>query len=294
MQKINDTELIKDVEILFLVENSVYTSKLFAEHGLAIYLRGHFFNGKEFKVLFDTGQTGISLINNIKNLKVDLTNLDGIVFSHGHYDHTGGIKHFLESYNDNVKIYCHPEVFKKKYSVNNQKKRDIGLPFNRKLIESLGGIFKEIIKPTQIVGGIFTTGEIERTNDFEKVPNRFKKLEDGELIQDDIIDDLALILNTPEGTILVTGCGHSGVVNTIHHSLKISNSNKVLGLFGGFHLIDANFSKVNTTIDNLKKIDIETIGACHCTGPFAASLLINEYVGQYRYCSTGVKLVFKF
>ncbi|MHA1270954.1 MAG: MBL fold metallo-hydrolase [Candidatus Helarchaeota archaeon] len=294
MDRFSDITSIRKIKLRILVENSVYKSKLMAEHGLSIYLNGILDDGKQFKILFDVGQLGTALINNIKNLKLDLKDLDGIIFSHGHYDHTGGLELFLKNYNDNVRIFCHPDIFKQKFTIRRNEKREIGFPFNKKEIESMGGRFIISQKPQTIIDNIYTTGEIKRETSFEKVPNRFHMLNENHMVHDNILDDLALIVQTKSGIIIITGCSHSGIINTIEHCLKISSHKKILGLFGGFHLIDSTYEKIKLTIENLKKYDIDLIGACHCTGIYALRSLINEYLDKFRVCSTGVELVFDF
>ncbi|MBD3230418.1 MAG: MBL fold metallo-hydrolase [Candidatus Lokiarchaeota archaeon] len=289
---------ISRLKIKFVVENTIYRSKLMAEHGLSVYIYGNLKNGEKFNILFDTGQTGEVLMNNIRQMKIDVNNLDCVVLSHGHYDHTGGLKDLLTCINGSIPIYCHPNAFEKKYSVKQGEKREIGMPYGLPELQELGGVFhtnKEPIKIIDKFGDIFiTTGEVERKKQYEKVPERFKKLENSKLVYDNIIDDLSLIIDTPEGIILLTGCCHSGIVNTTNYALKISNSNRILGTFGGFHLMSANRNKINNTIRDLKKHFIQLIGGCHCTGLYAIHYLLKEFPDNYRACSTGIELFYEF
>ncbi len=292
MRKLVDKSIVKDFKLRIVVENTVYQSKLLSEHGLSVLLNGHLENGYEFNILFDTGQTGKPLIHNLKELKILHKNIDAIILSHGHYDHTGGIELFLKNYNKNIKIYCHPDVFQKKYSEKRGKLRDIGMPFDRTLLENSGANFITSKSPVKIFDGIYTSGEISRVTSFEKVPDRFKKLENGNLVKDDIVDDLALIIRTEDGIIILTGCAHSGVVNTLYHTSKLFKNEKILGVIGGFHLMGASNVRIEETIKHLKKFNLNIIGPCHCTGMFAISRIIPNFLEQYRECSTGMELLF--
>jgi 7,8-dihydropterin-6-yl-methyl-4-(beta-D-ribofuranosyl)aminobenzene 5'-phosphate synthase len=286
--------MIEEIKIRFLVENSVYRSKLFAEHGLAVLIDGKTSSEGDFSILFDTGQSGDALLHNMKEMELSWNNIDTIILSHGHYDHTGGLEKLLEKRKDPIDIICHPNAMEKKFSVNNKKKRDIGIPFEQSSLEKLGANFIFSKKPTKLKDSMIITGEIERTNDFEKVPARFQKLEGEKMVHDYIIDDQSLIINTKDGIIIITGCSHSGIVNIVDYATKVSKSKEIMGVFGGFHLISADYNKINKTIEGLKPFNIEYVGPCHCTGLFAIRSFINEYLMQFRECSTGNEIFFRF
>jgi len=287
LKDISSIQSVSKLEIIILVENSTYNSKVIAEHGLSVLLLGNLENGDQFKILFDTGLSGNVLMHNLKQLDINVNDLDALILSHGHYDHTGGLEKFLEQYNKSINIICHPNVFDKKFAVKDEKAREIGIPFNRSRLEELGAVFQFSTTPTMIKNGIFTSGEIPRETNFELVPDRFKTMKDGCMVHDTITDDLALFIKMRNELVVITGCAHSGIINTINHAVKITNLSRISGVFGGFHLFDSEYNKIKTTIDHLREFDIDYIGGCHCTGLFAISCLINEYIEQYRECSTG-------
>ena len=228
------------------------------------------------KVLFDTG-VGMSTIMNALHLQADLRGVRKIVLSHGHIDHTGGLKDVL-TYLDSAEVYAHPDGFKSKYRVKKGEKPEyIGMPFKREYLESLGAKFVLSEEPVQIGKNMLTTGQVNRVTEFESVSKNFRIKEDGEFVHDDIPDDQSLVIKTPKGLVVVLGCAHSGIINTLVHVREITGESRFHSVIGGTHLIGAKSDRLNKTVEELKSFNIEKIGVSHCTGMPAMVALSQEF-----------------
>jgi 7,8-dihydropterin-6-yl-methyl-4-(beta-D-ribofuranosyl)aminobenzene 5'-phosphate synthase len=272
------------IKITTLSENYSGVMKgILAEHGLSILVET-----RDAKILFDTGQS-ISLIHNMNVLRVNPREVSKVVLSHGHYDHTGGLRSFLERV-DEVEVFSHPDIFQKKYKRlkigSEERYRYIGIPFNRSELESMGATFNLKKNPVKVMDGIFTTGEVERRSDFEKGdPNLFVQ-EKQRYTRDKLLDDQGLVVRSDKGLIVLLGCAHSGVVNTIAYVKEVFNE-EVFAILGGTHLSSVGEHQIKDTIKYFKRIDVKRIGVSHCTGLEVARRLGNEFKRSFFYNNTG-------
>ncbi len=269
------------LEIAILVEDTVNKEGFKAEHGLSFFIK---YNDKEF--LFDTG-AGAVLIHNVEKMGLDLNKLAGVFLSHGHYDHTGGLKEILKV-NPNIPVYAHSRVFVKKYSKRPEKLVENGIDMDREDIAN----FISVNKPQQIVSGIWMTGEIPRKNTYEKVPRRFVNLENGQVVPDKMEDDQALYIETPKGLVILLGCSHSGVVNIISQIQKISEGKQIHAIIGGMHLCDADQGQIDWTIKYFENLDFDLLVPIHCTGKEAVEQMVNRLGERVMIGHTGD--VFRF
>ncbi len=260
-----------------------YESPLLAQHGISMLLETHSSSlRKTFRMLFDVANNSDALLYNMKLLNIDPKTIDAIVISHCHWDHTGGLMGILkEIKGENVPIIAHPSIFRPNFVLEPYLKHE-GVPYDctPENIESLG--FKLILtkSPVKIVDGIITSGEIERTVDFEKGGIFTYTIVNGEMAPDEMMDDMALIVNVKDkGLLVFTGCGHAGIVNTVLHAMKITGVKRVHAVFGGFHLISANEDRIRKTVDELRKIGVEEVYTGHCTG-FRANIEFYEKYGE--------------
>lgn len=267
------------MKVTVLAENTVEVSFLLTgEHGLSLLID----SGKE-KVLFDTGQ-GMSVINNSPLLGIDLAGINCIVLSHGHSDHTRGLKPVLERAG-RKKIFAHPEVFGKKYFIGKRKGVDvelfIGMPYEKSEIEEIGGEFHLCTSSINVAENIYTTGEIPFLTEFEEVDRTFFVKKREGFLPDTMKDDLALYVKTENGVSIILGCGHRGMCNTIEHVSKLTGEREFYAVIGGTHLVSADEKKIAKTIETLKKYRIKKIAPCHCTGLKATAEIMKEFKDQF-------------
>ena len=218
-----------------------------AEHGLAFLIEHE---GK--RILFDTGQSDL-FMKNAKLMNISIDNFEMIILSHGHYDHGNGLSYLNEGI-----LVCHPGCFVKRYS--RKDNRYIGLKNTRDELQKKLNL-KTSEQPYKITEKIIFLGQIPRSTDFESKSTSFI-FEDGS--PDFVKDDSALALILPEGLFIVTGCGHSGIVNTLEHAKKVTGISNISGVMGGFHLKEID-SQTKKTIRYLKDNKVKHVLPSHCT-----------------------------
>lgn len=271
--------MLQALRITIVVENSatIRNSSVWAQHGLSILLELGF-GLDRMKLLMDTGTSSSVMLHNADVLNIDLSEIDLISLSHGHYDHTGGLMGVLQRRKSRIAVLAHPDIFAPKLKARPTLKF-IGLPFNRAEAEAAGAIFLEARSPVAIAPGLTTTGEVPRIESFEKVEG-FWTVKDGQYCQDIIPDDQSLAVNiSGKGLAVVTGCAHSGIINTIRYAQKITGVEKLYAVIGGFHLMDADEGRIEATAKALKELDPAIVRPGHCTGQKAVCRL-QEVLGE--------------
>jgi 7,8-dihydropterin-6-yl-methyl-4-(beta-D-ribofuranosyl)aminobenzene 5'-phosphate synthase len=243
---------------------------LVGEHGLSLLVTVH--EGKEkHTVLFDTGHTGIGVLHNATHLEVDLGQIETIVMSHRHMDHTGSLWPILERLGRPIPLVIHPDAFLPSRYLLLPDGTKLRFPdtLNRKDLEQTGVKIVESRKPVPVADGkILVTGEIERTTGFEKgLPNAYTE-HDGELVKDPVSDDQSLVIRLKgKGLVVISGCAHSGIINTLLYSRKISGEDRLYAVLGGFHLSGPQFEPIiEETIESLEKMNPKIFVPMHCTG----------------------------
>jgi len=275
--------------ITTLSENTAPARRgLLGEWGLSVLVEVD-----NLKVLLDTGQ-GISTAHNADVLGIELSQINKIVLSHGHYDHTGGLRQVLGRIKKEAEIIAHPEVWAAKYRYNPNEKHYnyIGIPFQRDELEDLGASFSLTTKPEWLTQDIVTSGEIPMLNDYEKIdPNLYIK-KGGEFHPDSLRDDQALFIKTNQGLVVILGCGHRGVINTLRHAQKLTGIEPIHTLIGGTHLIHASEAQLELTIAELKALGVQQLGVSHCTGMWAATRLAQEFGEKFFFNNVGTCITF--
>lgn len=258
------------LRITVLIDNAAAQPDLLTEHGLAMWIE---FGDK--RILWDAGQSDI-LLANARTLGIDLAAADIIAISHGHYDHTGGLPAVLPVA-QKASLYLHPEIFLSRYS-KKQSIHPIGMP-----IASAQSLQARPVHLTEswirIGHGIFLTGAIPRLNSFEDTGGSF--FLDAECsAPDSVPDDQAMVLESGEGLIVILGCAHSGLVNTLDYVCRNTGKNTIHTVIGGMHLLNANRQRMDFSVDALRKYDVQNIVPLHCTGQAACDYLKNALAGK--------------
>ncbi|WP_457751060.1 MBL fold metallo-hydrolase [Thermococcus sp.] len=210
------------------------------------------------RVLIDTGTDGNVLLNNMDELGIKPESIDYLFITHGHYDHTGGLKALLESREEPLKVIAHPGIFARRIALK-PRRRDIGIPFSREELEKVGAEFILRKKPFEFAPGFWSSGEVLRRT-WDRAVGYLEK--DGKLEKDPVSDDIVLIVDLGQRIAVITGCGHSGVLNIVWHAEEVSGK-PVEALIGGFHLKGA---KKEVLDEVAGRIDAEKLYAGHCTG----------------------------
>ncbi len=251
------------MKITVLVDNNTLIDRYFlAEPGLSLLIEDD-----ETTVLFDTGYSDIFLKNAFKMGK-DLTNLDYLVLSHNHLDHTWGldplIKYFTELQIEQrpfkrPTLVAHPEIF---VSVNAPGLGEVGCLFSE---EKLAKHFplQLSVKPKALSSKLTFLGEIPRRNDFETNLTFGRK--EGAEEDDQVIDDSALVYHSREGLIIITGCSHAGICNIIEYAKEVCGDHRVVDIIGGFHLLNPPAEQLEGTLSYLAALQPKAVHACHCT-----------------------------
>jgi 7,8-dihydropterin-6-yl-methyl-4-(beta-D-ribofuranosyl)aminobenzene 5'-phosphate synthase len=267
---------MEKLRISVLTENTVRAKGLLAEHGLAFWIE----MGKR-KILFDAGQ-GMALYNNASLLGIAMKETDAVILSHGHYDHTGGLPEVLKHVKG-VPVYAHPVVLDAKFSRHsNGSIHNIAMP--RLSQEALRQKANLILsdKPKEIFPGFHLTGAIPRLTDFEDTGGDFY-LDRECRIPDPVLDDQAAFIETSSGLVVVLGCAHSGVINTLNYIIKLTGNTSIHTVIGGMHLVNASENRIVRTIQELKKLKPKKLMPAHCTGFAASARLSGEFAGIFRH-----------
>lgn len=236
--------------------------------------------------LFDTG-SGLTIINNAERLGIDLHQLDGIILSHGHFDHTGGLKQVLEKTGP-VAIYAHPDLFSNRFSSHGGPLRNIGIAWEQQELEALGADFQLSKEPINIAENILLSGCVPRTNPHETGdPKLVIEVAEGKLDSDPLEDDLSLFLRTEKGLVLLLGCAHAGLINIIDHAVAVTGESRIHAVVGGTHLMYSGKDQLKATMDRLESEDVTHIGASHCTGRNGAVALATRFKNRFFSASVG-------
>lgn len=270
-----------------IVENSACLSdaSIWSQHGLCLFVEIDL-GSDRMRMLIDTGTSPEVTVHNIDALNLDFDDVDLIFLSHGHYDHTGGLMGILRRMSRRVPVLAHPGIFSPKLK-GNPFLRFIGSPFSRAQAEDAGAIMLESTGPVRIAKNVMTTGEVERSVPFEKVES-FWTIKDNLYCPDTMPDDQALIANIEgKGLVVITGCAHAGVINTIRHAQRIMGVEKLYAVIGGFHLMDADDERIASTAKALLELDPSIVRPGHCTGQKAISHLQQTLGDRCRPLATG-------
>ena len=273
--------------ITVVVENTSPDDSLLTQHGLAFWIEVG-----DRRVLFDTGQAS-ALVGNAYRLGVSLRQLDALVLSHGHYDHTGGVAEVLQP-NAPVPVYGHPAALQPKFARNRDgSSREIGIPYPAlRMIRNQRKYLVKTEKPADIVDGLRVTGAIPRVTDFEDTGGPFF-IDQKCRVPDPLTDDQAIFFDALPGTVVVLGCAHAGVINTLRYIRQLTDDRPIHAVLGGMHLLDASDRRIERTIDELRELDVRQIAPAHCTGETATAALRRAFPDEFLPCHAGTRFEFE-
>jgi 7,8-dihydropterin-6-yl-methyl-4-(beta-D-ribofuranosyl)aminobenzene 5'-phosphate synthase len=313
---------LKDIdraEVTCLVDNSVdillpntkvayrpsldenwFVHPLMAEHGFCAAIKLEV-NGTEHRLLFDSGLDPLAASHNSRVLGLDLSSCELVISSHGHIDHAGGLVNIRKKMNEKkqeqkIPLVLHEDAFRNRL-VKFQDGRIIRLPApNRSdLIQSGYNLVEKQSQSLWIKDSILVTGEIPRTNDFEKgFPNHYSEI-DGKMENDPLIkDDQALILNVKDkGLVVITGCAHAGIINIIKYAKELSGEDRIYAVIGGMHLTGGVFEPlIGKTIDELERLKPKFLIPCHCSGLKAVTEIAKNMPNTFIQNSVGTNYFF--
>jgi len=254
------------LRLTILVDN-LAAAGLAAEHGLAFWIEN-----EARRLLFDTGQTD-ALQHNARQLGIDLARTETLVLSHGHYDHTGGLPLVLSQARD-ARLFAHPGIVQPRYSIEKETVRPIHIrrPAMLALDRLPPSRIQWVTQPVTLTTDMGLTGPIPRETDFEDPGGPFF-LDPAGTRPDPVDDDLALWLRTEQGLVIVAGCAHAGLVNTLQYIHQLNDGLPIHAVIGGFHLVNAHRERLDRTLAALQQLNPDLVVPCHCTGESAVAQL---------------------
>ena len=330
MNKIENFGETQNVAVTVLVDNMTdmllkstdtvkrYTQEsgepLLAEHGLAALIDLKEAGGR---ILWDAGITRITLMENMRRMKIDPTTIDKIALSHGHPDHIIAMTDVIKAIGGRpspqnwdkdatpeemrnwmkglkVPLVAHPAAFRERWKAFPDGAKYGPMVTPRDEWEAAGAEIILSEGPYELGPGCWTTGAVPRQS-FETAgtPPIFAYREGDEFIRDYVDDDQAIVINVRDkGLVIVPGCAHSGIVNTVNHAKEISGVDKVWAIIGGFHLISSTDEEIQRTIDEIKKVKPTMIVPSHCTGFKAINQFANQMPDEFVLGVVGTTYLF--
>lgn len=290
--------------LTILTNNYAKGAGLRGEHGFSVHLErrssktGDSADKAPRQVLFDTGQTGEVLAHNADTLSIDLKEIDAVVLSHGHYDHTGGLDAVMQARRGQalLPVYAHPAAFHQKLRLH-PRRRDIGSPFSRETLEGAGLELQLSEGTVRLSADLWVTGAVPRHHEFEKEAiagfyTADTTTDAHDPVPDTIPDDQSLIVLSPSGGFhLVCGCCHAGLLNTLDYAAELSGTSRVRGIIGGLHTTGASPERLERTIGGLRDYDPDWIAPIHCSGQRETAVLHEALGDRVRFASVGGRFV---
>ena len=268
------------------VVNDVANAHTRAEHGFACWIET-----AQGSVLFDTGSSGELLLDNLSRLELDPANIDALVISHAHDDHTGGLPALLPTLRAGTPLYAHPTLFRSRYSFRNQQYRSRGIPLDRQTLAARLDL-RLSAEPQEVLPGVWTTGEITPRPEPEGRSAHHFIREGERYARDPYQDDLSIVLQTGEGIWLLCGCCHAGLLNTLYHVQRTWPGPSV-GIVGGTHLTNATQETIQKTRDFIVNMPaLRHVWLGHCSGDeFMQTMARALPAERYRAGQAGDRLV---
>lgn len=272
-------------------------SCIHSEHGLAFYIETQS-KGETGACMFDFGMDYAGVSNNMVLLGIDIGKANAFALSHGHFDHFTGAIGILNNNRSRIKkgtsFYVGKETFLNRYSLRpgTEFVTDLG-QLNKMDLEASGVRVYEVSESQEIIPGGYISGDIERSTPYEvPIPNLLVK-RGKNLVPDDFAGEQALFFNVKgKGLVIISGCAHAGIVNTVKHIQNITGLKKVHAVIGGFHLINAGQEKISNTISDIKSISPDIVAPLHCTGFESVTALREAMPDAFFLNTAGTRYMF--
>jgi len=267
---------------------------LLAEHGFSCLLKVSS-GSEEHVVLIDTGITATCFFNNVDVLGVDLNKVESVVLSHGHLDHFGALVEFLNVAKKGIPLVLHPDAFLERALNTPDSGRLTDFPvLDKAALKETGTVLREAREASMLASDlVLVSGEVERVTDFEKgFPWSEAKI-DGQWVVDPFRDDQGVAVKLKgKGLVVIGGCSHAGIINTVKHAQKVTRTDQVHAVLGGFHLTGPIFEPIiEPTIAEMKKIGPDFVIPMHCTGWKAINQFAHEMPEQFILNGVGATYV---
>lgn len=259
------------MQITTLMDNNALDQKgLVSEHGFSCLVEH-----EDTAIVFDTGATG-AFLGNASVLGKDLSRTTHVVLSHGHYDHTGGVRSLVANFDTSrMDLWTGPGFFDQKYSMKDGQRVFKGSDFDRQFVESRFDHVRTVTSSSMMIApGVFLIHNFNRIHQFETINPKFMVERDGRFGPDDFSDEVMLAIEGDSQVVLIVGCSHPGILNMVEHAIHLLGK-PVYALLGGIHLSDASEERIIRVTDSLAAMHIEMLGISHCTGDAAAKRLRN-------------------
>jgi 7,8-dihydropterin-6-yl-methyl-4-(beta-D-ribofuranosyl)aminobenzene 5'-phosphate synthase len=272
------------VAVSLLAENTARGAGILGEHGLCWCLRH---GGKQ--LLFDLGQ-GMALRHNARQMGLDLAATDALVFSHGHYDHVRGW-HQGASHLSDAAVFLHPHALDAKFQKRPDGRMDpAGDAGFASAMEKISHRVFASTEPCELIPGIWMTGQVPRRHPLEDTGGDFYSGVDAES-RDDLLDDQSVFFRTNAGAVVVLGCAHAGVINTLDYVAELTGD-RIHAVMGGMHLLQAGEARMRFTVEALSRIAPDCLAANHCTGDAAVARLWQAFPGRVFEMHAGQSAIF--
>jgi 7,8-dihydropterin-6-yl-methyl-4-(beta-D-ribofuranosyl)aminobenzene 5'-phosphate synthase len=256
------------------------------EHGLSFLIETD-----EARVLFDTGASGKILLNNMGVLGIAPQRLTALALSHSHYDHTGGLPDLLTHVPPHLPLYAHPDLFRERFSRRKSGMKSVGVSIRREELAARLALHLSA-EPAEIAPGIWTTGEITERPEPEGASERHFVRGDGGFVRDPYRDDLSLVLEAAAGLVVVCGCCHAGLLNTLAHTRRVFGR-KIAAVVGGAHLLGVDEAGLSRIVAVLRDTySSPRLYLNHCTGDKATRVLMRAFGERVAPCPAGTTLTF--
>ncbi len=272
-----------NAELLILVDNLAAYGNLATEHGLAVHIRTP---GKS--VLFDTGATGGPLIKNAETLGVDLSRLDAAVISHGHYDHTGGLRAVLRI-RPGLPVYAHPAAFCRRWANHpGRPMQDVSCPHSVAALSQGGASLQFVKAPQMLEDWLVLSGPIGGPR---SGPQVFAVRRSDDIVVDGFGDEIFALIRGEVGWAVLTGCCHRGLRNTLRAAKFLTHDGKITAVIGGLHLGSASEDELTEAVELIEQAGTPDLYLCHCTGERAVDYLAEALPDRVHPVAAGDKVL---